>query len=109
MNDLASLLVGGGIASVVVALIGAVVNRKLNSANYAEVISRISSDFARRVDEKNEELERKVDALELSVDGLKDRVNELTDALRTAISRLDALGHDTDPLRAVLHRNGSAR
>lgn len=107
MTDLASLLVGGGIASVIVALIGAIVNRRLNSANYAEVVSRISVELAEQVDKQNEKLESKVDSLELSVDGLKDRVGELTDALRMAISRLDALGHDTDPLRAVLNgRNG---
>lgn len=107
MTDLASLLVGGGIASVIVALIGAIVNRRLNSANYAEVVSRISVELAEQVDKKNEKLESKVDSLELSVDGLKERVGELTDALREAINRLDGYGHDTDPLRKVLHRNGT--
>lgn len=103
MNDLAQFFVGGGVATVIVALIGAIAARKMNSANYAEVISRVSADFAQRVNENNRELESKVDALELQMAGLQDRVGQLTDALREAIQRLDALGHNTDPLRAVLN------
>lgn len=96
MIDLASLFVGGGVCSVIVALIGVVAHRKLNSANYADILARMAREIADDLRADNQRLEDRVTRLER-------RIGELTETLRQAIQRLDEYGHDTDPLRAVLH------
>ncbi|WP_280201397.1 hypothetical protein [Nocardia cyriacigeorgica] len=104
MNEIASLLAATGVGSVVTALVAGLFGWRLRSANYAQIVSEMSRQVAADLREDNEILGQRVDRLE-------SRVSELTAALWTAITRLDEHGHDTDPLRAVLHgrTNGTAR
>lgn len=96
MNDLASFLAATGVGSVVTALVAGLFGWRLRSANYAQIVSDMAREVADDLREDNEILGQRVDRLE-------SRVGELTEALWIAITRLDAHGQDTDPLRAVLH------
>ncbi|MBF6368436.1 hypothetical protein IU469_22320 [Nocardia puris] len=104
MNDIASLLAATGVGSVVTALVAGLFGWRLRSANYAQIVSDMAREVAEDLREDNAKLEHRVERLE-------HRVLDLTEALREAIHRLDDVGHDTDPLRAVLHgrTNGTGR
>ncbi|WP_328439092.1 hypothetical protein [Nocardia puris] len=106
MTDLATIFVGGGAASVVVAVIGWLAARRLNSANYADIAARMAREIADDLREDNAALRNDVETLQRSVDNLRERVGELSDTLRIAITRLDEYGHDTEHLRAVLRGGG---
>ncbi|MEV4155401.1 hypothetical protein AB0J48_20460 [Nocardia salmonicida] len=100
MTDIAGLLTSMGVGSVLTALIAGLFGWRLRSANYAQIVSAMAREVAEDLREDNEKLDRRVGNLE-------SRVAELTTALWEAILRLDAAGHNTDPLRAVLQgRNG---
>ncbi|AHH20868.1 hypothetical protein NONO_c60920 [Nocardia nova SH22a] len=105
--NLGNLLVGSGVSAVVVALIGAIFQRRMNQANYADALVKTSNEFTKRVDEANEKLSKKVDGLEKKVETLNDNIDELCDLLREAIPTLQASGHDAlaERMRAAILRN----
>ena len=103
--SVAQLVVTGGAASVIVALVGGFFGWRMNQANYAKALVETSNAFTERLDKRNESLEAKVDRLELHIDGLDDRVTALSEQLRIAIPLLQASGHDVAEMRAVLRRS----
>lgn len=104
LTELVPVVVAAAAGTPLAAVVGWVVSRKQRSANYAQIVSDMSAQFAEKVNQKNVSLEQKVDVLQSAVDTLRLRVVELTDTLQTAITRLDEHGANTDPLREVLHR-----
>lgn len=107
MNDVAALLVAGGIGSVVVALIGALFNRRLNSANYAKIVAELSNSIAADLRADNLALKAEVSQLDKAVDQLRERVGVLIGQLNVAIPLLEMQGIDTAEMRAAI-RGGRA-
>lgn len=107
MSELVTTLVGSGVVSAAIGSLGAVwaarKPRKLQDADLAAIAAKMATDVADDVREDNRVLEKKVDTLQLSVDTLRDRVQLLTDALWTAIRRLDSHGADSTDLRKVVN------
>lgn len=89
----ANILVGGGISTVLIALIGAIFGRRMRQADYARALVETAHDVTERADQRAERLEQKVDKLELEIDDLKDTIGVLTSLLRSAIPLLEAAGH----------------
>lgn len=103
---LGNLIVGGGISTVAVALIGAIFGRRLKQADYAKALVATANDITDRADKRAEALEEKVEKLEGRIDRLDDRIVELSELLRVAIPLLQAAGHDmlAADMRAALAR-----
>lgn len=105
--NLGNLLVGSGVSAVVVALIGAIFQRRMNQANYADALVKTSNEITERLNKSNERLEKKVEGLENRVETLNDHIDELCDLLREAIPTLKSNGHDAlaERMRAAILRN----
>ena len=87
MVEVSQLLVGIGVGGIVVALIGAVVNRRKLSADTAQVLSHTALELVLPLKERIAELESKIDELEVKV---SDTLQQL-DACQDSNARKDAL------------------
>jgi hypothetical protein len=107
MNELlniGNLLVGAGGSAILVTLIGALFQRRMNQANYTRALVETANDFADRVDVRNQRLEDKVTRLEGQIDKLDDRIVLLSEQLRIAIPIIQEAGHEAKAaaMRAAL-------
>ena len=115
--SIGDLAVGGGVFTVVAALIAAVVGWRRGTANVAEVAARLThsvaedlrADIAAMEDKpvkETDRLEARIVDFEVKLDDARDQIATLTVLLRTAIPLLRAAGHvaEADEMSAAVRR-----
>ncbi|MBF6298201.1 hypothetical protein IU459_11685 [Nocardia amamiensis] len=88
-----NLLVGGGVSTVLVALIVGFFARSTRRSDYARAIVEASGEFADRADRRNEIAEAKLETAYALLDRMRDRLWKFSDLMRAAIPLLQADGH----------------
>ncbi|WP_280246762.1 hypothetical protein [Nocardia abscessus] len=97
MTDLpaiGNLLVGGGVSTVLVALIMGLFARSTRRGDYAHRIIEASGNFTDRADRRNATLEARLAEHETAMDRLKERLWKFANLMRLAIPVLEAAGHN---------------
>jgi hypothetical protein len=97
MTDLpaiGNLLVGGGVSTVLVALIMGLFARSTRRGDYAHRIMEASGNFTDRADRRNAALEARLAEKETAIDRLMERLWKFADLMRAAIPVLQAGGHN---------------
>lgn len=104
MTDLpaiANLLVGFGVSSVLVALIGGFFNRSTRKGDYTRALVQASGELADRADKRAEAFEAKLAAKESVVDRCIERVWKLMGLLRQALPYVEEAGNTALAARMV--------